>query len=42
MHLDEDPYQLLGLTKEASADEIQRAHRKLAREHHPDVNPRDP
>ena len=42
MHLDEDPYQLLGLTKEASADEIQRAHRKLAREYHPDVNPKDP
>lgn len=42
MHLDEDPYQLFGLTKETSADEIQRAHRKLAREYNPDVNPKDP
>jgi DnaJ-class molecular chaperone len=42
VHLNEDPYQLLGLTKEASEDDIQRAHRKLVREYHPDVNPKDP
>jgi molecular chaperone DnaJ len=37
-----DLYQLLGLTKEASADDIQRAHRRLVREYHPDTNPEDP
>jgi DnaJ-class molecular chaperone len=36
-----DLYQLLGLTKEASEDDIQRAHRKLVREYHPDTNPKD-
>lgn len=42
MHNNKDLYQLLGLTKEASEDDIQRAHRKLVREYHPDVNPEDP
>jgi DnaJ-class molecular chaperone len=36
-----NPYQILGLTKEASADDIRRAYRKLAKKHHPDVNPGD-
>ncbi len=35
-------YRLLGLSKEASQDEIQQAHRKLVRTHHPDANPEDP
>src|SRR5262245_51939363 len=33
-----DYYAALGVTKNASQEEIQRAYRKLAREYHPDVN----
>lgn len=36
-----DYYKVLGLEKSASADEIKKAYRKLARKHHPDVNPND-
>jgi curved DNA-binding protein CbpA len=41
MHTNKDLYQLLGLTNEASEEDIQRAHRKLVREYHPDANPED-
>jgi len=36
-----DYYDVLGVKKSASVDEIRKAFRKLARKHHPDVNPGD-
>src|ERR1035441_10259776 len=38
---DKDYYGILGVKKTASAEDIRKAFRKLARKYHPDVNPGD-
>ncbi|MBR0164263.1 MAG: DnaJ domain-containing protein [Lachnospiraceae bacterium] len=37
-----DPYKVLGLTRDASDDEIKKAYRKLSRKYHPDANMNNP
>jgi molecular chaperone DnaJ len=37
--LSQDPYELLGVARDADADTIKKAYRRLARQYHPDVNP---
>ena len=41
-YLEKDYYKTLGVTKGASADEIKKSYRKLARKYHPDANEGDP
>lgn len=37
-----DPYQILGVAKDASHGDVKKAFRKLAKQHHPDQHPNDP
>jgi DnaJ-class molecular chaperone len=39
--VDKDPYAILGVKREATADEIRSAYRQLAKKLHPDLNPGD-
>jgi DnaJ-class molecular chaperone len=39
--MEEDYYKILGVNRNASASDIQKAYRALARKYHPDVNPDD-
>ncbi|MDY3792273.1 MAG: DnaJ domain-containing protein, partial [Oscillospiraceae bacterium] len=37
-----DPYQVLGINRGASEDEIKKKYRSLVKQYHPDLHPNDP
>ena len=37
----DDPYKVLGLSRDASDEEVKRAYRALAKKYHPALNPGD-
>lgn len=42
MNMVDDPYQVLGISRDATQDEIRKAYRRKAKENHPDLHPGDP
>jgi curved DNA-binding protein CbpA len=36
-----DPYEILGVAREATQDDIRKAYRRLAKKNHPDLHPGD-